>query len=415
MRWFDVIGLILTISAFFSFLNYKFFKLPKTVGLMIISLGSAFCLMGLEMMGIGSTVKLAEALHSINFSETLLQGVLCFLLFAGALHIDIGDFLEQKWSIGFLASLGVVISAFIIGVGAYVLFPLFGFTLPFLVCFLFGALISPTDPVATLAILKNSKAPTSIKMKIAGESLLNDGMAVVLFVVALTLLNNEKSVSSMDVVVMFVQEVLGGIAYGLAIGYIAYELIRRVDDYNVEILLSLSLVTGGYALASVLHVSGPLAMAVAGLFIGNHARKYGMSEKTRKHLDIFWNVIDDVLNVILFVLVGLEALLINVEHEYALAGLFIIPLVLCARFISVSAGAVLLRPLKPFSPNSIPLLTWGGLRGGISFALALSLPYGEGRDALILITYMVVVFSVIAQGLTMNKIFAYLEGKNSVS
>ncbi|HEY9585593.1 MAG TPA: sodium:proton antiporter [Candidatus Paceibacterota bacterium] len=404
MHWYSVVALLLTVSALFSFLNYKFFRLPKTVGLMLISLASVFGLFGLRALGLDVIAPATVAVQSVDFSETLLQGVLSFLLFAGALHIDISEFLEEKWSIGVLASVGVVVSAFVIGVGTYYLFPLCGFSLPFLLCLLFGALISPTDPVATLALLKTSRVPQSIKMKIAGEALFNDGTGVVFFIVVFTLLSGVAAMSPADVATLFIREAVGGIIYGFAIGYGAFQLIRRVDDYQVEILLSLALVAGGYALASLIHVSGPLAMVVAGLFMGNHGRKYGMSEKTRNNLDTFWNVIDDVLNVILFVLVGFEALLINVKLDYVLAGLVVIPIVLIGRFLSVCVSAQATRPLKQWSTHAVTLLTWGGLRGGVSFALALALPQGDGRDALILVTYMVVIFSVLVQGLTMSKL-----------
>ncbi|OGZ06754.1 MAG: sodium:proton antiporter [Candidatus Lloydbacteria bacterium RIFCSPHIGHO2_02_FULL_54_17] len=415
MHWYDTVALLLTTSALFSFLNYKFFRLPKTVGLMLISLVAVFALFGLREIGVDMIAPATKAVQSIDFSEALLQGILCFLLFAGALHINLGEFLEQKWPIGILASLGVVISAAVIGTGAYFLFPLFGFELPFLMCLLFGALISPTDPVATLALLKTAKVPESVKMKIAGEALFNDGTGVVLFVVLLALFSGDAPVTTSGVALLFLREAAGGILYGLAIGYAAFELIRRVDDYHVEILLSLALVAGGYALASVLHVSGPLAVVVAGLVIGNHARKFGMSEKTRHNLDIFWNVVDDILNVLLFVLVGFEALLVNVKFTYALAGFAVIPLVLFGRFASVSLSSFVSYTLKPFGRNAIPLLTWGGLRGGVSFALALALPHGESRDALILITYMVVVFSVLVQGLTMGRLVRRFESDKSVT
>src|SRR3989338_3216082 len=380
MHWYDTVALLLTTSALFSFLNYKFFRLPKTVGLMLISLVAVFALFGLREIGVDMIAPATKAVQSIDFSEALLQGILCFLLFAGALHINLGEFLEQKWPIGILASLGVVISAAVIGTGAYFLFPLFGFELPFLLCLLF-----------------------------------NDGTGVVLFVVLLALFSGDAPVTTSGVALLFLREAAGGILYGLAIGYAAFELIRRVDDYHVEILLSLALVAGGYALASVLHVSGPLAVVVAGLVIGNHARKFGMSEKTRHNLDIFWNVVDDILNVLLFVLVGFEALLVNVKFTYALAGFAVIPLVLFGRFASVSLSSFVSYTLKPFGRNAIPLLTWGGLRGGVSFALALALPHGESRDALILITYMVVVFSVLVQGLTMGRLVRRFESDKSVT
>lgn len=411
MRWYNVIALLLTVSAVFSFLNYKFFKLPKTVGLMLISLSSVLVLFAFRAFGIDMITPATHAVQSIDFSEALLQGVLCFLLFAGALHIDMGEFLEQKWSIGALSSVGVVVSAFVIGCGVYLLAPIVGLSLSFLICLLFGALISPTDPIATLALLKTARIPQGIKMQIAGEALFNDGTGVVLFVVILALVSGGAALSPPDVVVLFLREAIGGILYGLAIGYGAFTLIRRVDDYRVEILLSLALVAGGYALAAILHVSGPLAMVTAGLFIGNHGRKFGMSDTTRANLDTFWKVIDDILNVLLFVLVGFQALIVSMKWEFALLGLFVIPIVLIGRLLSVGVSAIFVLPLKRFDNNAVTLLTWGGLRGGISFALALALPPGDGRDALILVTYIVVIFSVLVQGLSMSKLVERIEAR----
>ena len=413
MRWYNAVALLLTISALFSFLNYKFFRLPKTVGLMLISLIAVFGLFGLRGLGLDLITPASLAVDSIDFSEALLQGVLCFLLFAGALHIDIGEFFEQKWPIIILASIGVVISTLVIAGGTYYLFLLVGLKIPLTWCLLFGALISPTDPVATLGLLKTSSIPESIKMKIEGESLFNDGVGIVLFIVALTLLpGGEEALTPLGIGMLFLREAIGGVVYGLTIGYLAFWVIKQVDDYRVEILLSIALVAGGYALAAFIHVSGPLAMVVAGLFMGSYGRKHGMSEKTRIHLDTFWRVIDDVLNVLLFVLVGFQALVLNVEWVYVFAGFLVIPVVLLGRFVSVYVSAHLSRPLTAFSTRAVLLLTWGGMRGGISFALALAVPAGEYRDGLVLITYMVVIFSVLFQGLTMSRLAAWAGTKD---
>ncbi|MBI4120768.1 MAG: sodium:proton antiporter [Parcubacteria group bacterium] len=410
MGLFDVLALLLVITAVLSFLNYKYIKLPKTLGLMLISLLVSLSLVGLDYVGLSFIPEVARAaVGTIDFSETMLKIVLCFLLFAGALHINLSAFFEQRWAIGVLSTVSVCVSAAIIGTGAYYLFPFFGFNIPLVACFLFGALISPTDPIAVLALLKHSKIPDDgVRMKIAGESLLNDGAGIVLFLIFFGIFQGTVTPSVDYVLTTLLRESLGGIVYGLAIGWVAFQFIKRVDNYHIEILMSLALVAGGYALAHALHVSGPLAIVAAGLFIGNHGRAAGMSDTTRAHLDLFWEVVDDMLNAALFVLVGLQALLLNVKPGYIFAGLAAIPLVLFARFLSVWSASVLTGGMKKFSEHSILILTWGGLRGGISFALALALPYGEVRDALIIITYMVVIFSIV-QGLSMGKLLKTLK------
>ncbi|MBI4118488.1 MAG: sodium:proton antiporter [Parcubacteria group bacterium] len=409
MGLFNVLALLLVVTAVLSYVNYAYIKLPKTLGLMLISLVFSMSLAALDLLGLEFIPEMARnAVGAIDFSEAILKIVLCFLLFAGALHINLNAFFEQRWAIGVLSTVSVCISAAIIGVGAYFLFPLFGFEIPFVACFLFGALISPTDPIAVLALLKHSKMPDdSIRMKIAGESLLNDGAGIVLFLVFFGVFMGTATFSVDYVLTTLLRESFGGIIYGLAIGWIAFQFIKRVDNYHIEILMSLALVAGGYALANLLHVSGPLAIVTAGLFIGNHGRNFGMSDETRAHLDLFWEVIDDMLNAALFVLVGLQALLLNVKLGYILAGLSAIPLVLSARFLSVWAASVLTGVVKKFSEHAVLILTWGGLRGGVSFALALALPHGEVRDALIIITYVVVIFSIV-QGLSMGTLLKFL-------
>ena len=402
MRLFDVFVLLFVISALLSFINYRYLRLPKTVGLMFLSLGVSLGLMVIKFFGLDLITSATSMVKSINFSETLLTGVLSLLLFAGSLHINLEDFLKQKLPISLLATFSVAISTLVIGFSAFYLFPLVGFFPSLLACFLFGALISPTDPIAVLALLKTSKVSKSIEMKIAGEALLNDGIGVVVFLTILKLMSGTENINANSVVLLFLQEAVGGILYGLAIGFIAFQFLRRIDNHEIEILISLALVMGGYSFASFLHVSGPLAMVAAGLFIGNHGRMFAMSETTRTNLDIFWRVIDDILNSTLFVLVGFEALLVNIRSEYILAGIIAIPLALVARFTSVWFSAQLSRMQKRFSPHAIKILTWGGLRGGISLALALSLPSGEIRDAFILITYMIVVSSILIQGFTMS-------------
>lgn len=317
--------------------------------------------------------------------------------------------------IAILATLGVVGSALAVGAGGWLAFGWIGLGLPFLVCLLFGALISPTDPIAVLAILKTAKVPRALSTQIAGESLFNDGVAVVIFVALLRVATGAAATSAGDVGVMLVREVVGGTALGLGCGWVAYQLIRRVDDYQVEILLTLGLVVGSYALARRLHVSGPIGIVVAGLFIGNHGRSFGMSERTRENLDKFWELVDELLNAVLFVLIGLEVVLIKLDRQLLLASAVAAALVLGARFVTVGVPLVLLRQRWQIARGSVRLLTWGGLRGGISVALALTLPPGPHRDAILAITYGVVVSSILVQGLTLKLLARRLLGSASES
>jgi CPA1 family monovalent cation:H+ antiporter len=311
--------------------------------------------------------------------------------------------LEQKWFIGTLACLGVMVSASIVGGLTYLIFGWIGLPIPFIGCLLFGALISPTDPIAVLGILKNAKAPKQLEIKITGESLFNDGVGVAVFLVLLGVAET-GTITPGSIVLLFVQEAVGGAAIGLALGYLAYRMLKSIDQHHVEILLTLALVMGGYALADALHTSGPIAVVVSGLLIGNHGRHLAMSETTREYLDTFWELIDELLNAVLFVLIGLEVLALTFKAEYLEVGLIAIPLVLFARFISVSLPVQVFRLFQEFTDRATLILTWGGLRGGISVAMALSLPPSPYRDVLITMTYIVVVFSILVQGLTIERL-----------
>jgi len=293
-------------------------------------------------------------------------------------------------------------ATFIIGYLAYWIFGLLDLDIPFIYCLLFGALISPTDPIAVLGILKSAAAPKTLETKITGESLFNDGVAVVVFLVLLGVATGGDELSAASVAGLFIQEAVGGVLYGLGIGTLAYWMLKRVDDYSVEVLITLALTTGGYALAEALHLSAPIAIVVAGLLIGNHGRSFAMSDKTREHLDTFWELVDEILNAVLFVLIGMEVLVLAVRQEYLLAGLLAIPITLLARLVSVGVPVGIMRRYRSFSRMVVTILTWGGLRGGISVALALSLPQGPVRDTLVTVTYMVVAFSILVQGLTIG-------------
>ena len=402
MDFFDIIAILITLSAIFSYLNFRYIKLPTTIGLMLFALILSLLLIILGRLGFIIEDQARELISRIDFNKTLMYGMLSFLLFAGALHVNINDLLEQKLEIGIFATLGVVISTFIIGTLTYFMLQWMSLNIQYIYCLLFGALISPTDPIAVLGILKKVGARKSLETKITGEALFNDGIGVVVFIVLFSIAFGGHRVTAGDIVLLFAAETIGGFLFGLLTGWIAYRLLKSVDNYQVEILITLSLVTGGYALASALHLSGPIAIVIAGLLIGNQGRRFAMSEVTRDHLDAFWELIDEILNAILFVLIGLEMLVLIFLRTYILQGLIAIPIVLLARFISLGIPISLLKIRREFSPNVIKIMTWGGLRGGISVALALSLPAGVERNIFLVMTYVVVVFSILVQGLTIK-------------
>lgn len=370
MGFFDAMGALFTLTAVFAYLNYQYLKLPTPIGVMLAGL---LLSLGLLLVG-GPAEAWAQGLvASVPFEEVLMQGMLAFLLFAGALHVNLED-LRRRWvSILTLATLGVLVSTFVVGTGVYYLAAWLGLELPYVYALLFGALISPTDPIAVLGLLKKAGVPKDLETLISGESLFNDGVGVVVFAVILSLAtaHGHAGASAAAVAGFFAQEALGGLALGLVLGLLAFYMLRRTDDYSVEVLITLALVSGGYALAANLHTSGPLAMVVAGLLIGNHGRALAMSERTREHLDTFWEMTDEILNALLFVLIGLEVLLVRYTPGYLELAALSVPLVLGARFLSVGLPIGALRLVRPFAGYTVRLMTWGGLRGGISVALAL--------------------------------------------
>jgi len=397
-------ALLLTLAALFSYLNYRYVRLPNTIGIMIISLFISMLLLLLGKLGwSGLIVQANQFLRGIDFHETLMDGMLSFLLFAGALHVNINDLKQQKWVISSLAIFGVITSTFIIGGLSWIVLNALNIPLPFIYCLLFGALISPTDPIAVIGIIKNARVPKSLETKIAGESLFNDGIGVVVFIVIAGIATTGVEPSVSAVGLLFLQEAVGGIIFGLLLGSLVYYALKDVDNYQLEVLITLAAVMGGYALATTLHISGPIAIVVTGLFVGNHGRSMAMSEKTRVHLDNFWELIDEILNAVLFVLIGLEVLLLTLKTEYFLAALAIIPLVLFARYVSVGTPILLLSRTRRFTPGVVQIMTWGGLRGGISVALALSLPLGSEREIILTLTYAIVIFSIVVQGLTISR------------
>ena len=391
MKILNLAAILVTLAAVFSYINHRYIRLPNTIGLMLIALAMSLTLIVMSNFG-------------LDFNTTLMHGMLSFLLFAGALHVNLNDLASQKWVIVLLATFGVTFSTFLIGGMTWYVLSWIDITLPFIYCLLFGALISPTDPIAVMGILKTAGAPKTLETKIAGESLFNDGVAVVVFLVLLSIATSNTEMTAGHVAFLFFEEGVGGIVYGLIIGFLTYYMLKNVNNYQVEVLITLALVMGGYALAEIIHVSAPLAMVVAGLIIGNHGRQFAMSEYTIEHLDTFWELVDEILNAVLFVLIGLELLVLTFIDDYLLASLLMIPIVIVVRFISVGIPVGLLRFKREFSPHVVKILTWGGIRGGISVALALSLPTGAEREIILSLTYVVVIFSIVVQGLTLGKL-----------
>ncbi len=407
MSVFTTAAILVTLAALFSYINYRFLKIPTTIGIMLISLVMSLGLIALHMLGWSNLEEQAERMvRGIDFHEALMEGMLSFLLFAGALHINLNDLKEQKWVILSLATFGVLISTFLIGAMSWLILNQLGISLPFIYCLVFGALISPTDPIAVMGILKTVSVPKSLEIKIAGESLFNDGVGVVVFLILVGIATGHEEAHASEIIVLLLQETGGGALFGLVVGLSGFFLLRSIDNYQVEILITLALVMGGYSAALALHLSGPIAMVIAGLVIGNHGRWFAMSATTRERLDNFWELVDEVLNAVLFVLIGMEILLLSLSVPYVLAAVACIPVVLLARFISVGVPITLLRPFRTFSPKVVRILTWSGLRGGISVALALSLPAGAERDVILTITYAVVVFSILVQGLSVATLVA---------
>jgi len=402
MGLFQVMAILVTLTAIFSFLNYRYFRLPNTIGVMSIALVLSLIVLILGKLGLGVETWATDFLGNIDFSQFLLHGMLSFLLFAGALSVNLGDLFQNRWVIGLLATGGVLLSTLVVGGLTYFILRWLGLDLSLLYCFVFGSLISPTDPVAVLGILRKVGVAKSLEIKITGESLFNDGVGVVVFLVLLGLATGREEVGAASILSLFLFEVVGGAMFGFVIGWLVYRMLKEIDNYQVEILLTLALVTGGYSLAEALHVSAPIAIVVSGLFIGNHGRLFAMSVKTREHLDDFWELIDEGMSAILFLLIGVELLILPLEFAPIVAGIVIIPVVLFARWLSVGSIVELLRRRRKFSPHIVKIMTWGGLRGGISVALVLSLPEGSVREIFLTITYIVVVFSILVQGLTIG-------------
>ena len=412
MDYFLITTILVTISALFGYINVRFLKLPNTIGLMLITIVFTLAIFALSYFD--STLLDAEKyiIKQIDFKSVLLDVMLSFLLFAGALHTNFEQLKVQRWPVLAFSTVGVLLSTVLIGTAFYVILPFLGLNISYIYCLLFGALISPTDPIAVLGILKKAGVPKILETKIVGESLFNDGVGVVVFLTIYEIAKRgPESVTTLDVVSLFGQEVIGGILLGLLLGWMAYRLMRSIDDYDIEVIITLAVVMAGTIIAQKLHLSAPLAMVTAGLVVGNDTvRDSAMSEITESYVDKFWELIDILLNTILFVLIGMEMLVLTLDGNYIFAGLLAIPVILACRFASLVIPINFFKKRLNFVPNTNLIMTWGGLRGGISIALALSLTYEMHRDLFLVITYIVVVFSILIQGLTVGKLVKKLKG-----
>ena len=418
MTSFEIFAIIISMTALFGWINERFIKLPTAIGLMLVSLLMSLGLIFFATDAMQVWVK--DILVGLDFNDLVMNGMLSVLLFAGALHVNLNDLSKQGWPIFVLASVGVITSTFIVGTLTYYMLNFFDLHISYTYALVFGALISPTDPIAVLSILKSIGVRKDVETLITGESLFNDGVGVVVFSVIVGLLGTsagghggeavdaahavESGNNVMNALTLFGQEAIGGVIFGLVLGYLGYQMLKSIDSYPVEVMVSLAVVVGGYALAHALHTSGPLAMVVAGLLLGNQGRRFAMSDTTREHLDKFWEMMDEILNAVLFVLIGMELLVIVYNQQTIKAALIAIPIVLLGRFIAVGLPISLFRLGRTFPKFTVRLLVWGGLRGGISVALALSLASGPERDIILALTYAVVVFAILVQGLSVGQI-----------
>ena len=409
MTAFQLVGALTGLIAVFGYLNYRFIKLPDTVGITAVGLIFSLVLSVYSHWVPEIGVWARETTLAIDFPEVIFHGMLGMLLFAASLHVNISDLSRLKTPIVVLSTVGVVLSTAVVGIGAHTLFWLFGVDVPLVFCLLFGALISPTDPVAVLGLLKTAGVSKSLETKISGESLFNDGTGVVAYLVLLGIAAGTTTPTAASVSLLLVKEIVGAVLLGLAAGYLAVTMLKALDSYAVELLITLSLATGGYALAEHLHVSAPIAVVVMGLYVGNRGARTAMTEKTRQHLFSFWELIDEVLTLVLFGLIGIQVVALTFDVRYLPALVLAIPLVLTARFVSVGLPMMFMRRFHETARNSVKIMTWGGLRGGISIALALSLPPFPSRDLIILATYGVVLFSLLVQAPTLPYVLRALK------
>ncbi|MEO6836890.1 MAG: sodium:proton antiporter [Ginsengibacter sp.] len=404
MQIYNIITLVIVLAAIFGYINHRFIKLPGTIGIMLISLIASLMVIAIGAISPAFFLKTTQSISLIDFQAVLLKVMLSFLLFAAAIHIDSKKLKEERISIITFSTIGVIISSFVIATLLYFTISLFGLSVNYLYCLLFGALISPTDPIAVVGILRKAKIPESLETKISGESLFNDGVGVVIFITVYQIAQiGIENTSVWQIIWLFIKEAGGGFLFGWLLGYVGFLALRSIDNYVVEVMITLAIVMGGYSLAEQLGVSGPIAMVVAGLITGNKSMEKGMSDNTRDYIGKFWEMIDEVMNAILFLLIGFEMLVVPFNLTLFWLGCITIIIVLFGRLVSVSLPIMVLKYKNSFPNPSIPILTWGGLRGGISVALALSLPKYMYGEMFVSITYIVVLFSIVVQGLTIGR------------
>ncbi|MDQ8004241.1 MAG: sodium:proton antiporter [Pedobacter sp.] len=398
-------SVLIVLASFFSYINLRYLRLPSTIGIMIIAMISSIILVITGHLFPDTFTHFSTLLRDVDFTEVLMGAMLNFLLFAGAIHINLKDLREQRGPIVIFSTVSVVISTFVVGGIVFYVAPLLGLEMPFLYCLLFGALISPTDPIAVMGVLKEAKVKKSLETKVAGESLFNDGVAVVVFAVILQLTQRtDMDISFGNISWLLIKEAAGGFIVGALLGLGASNAMRKIDDYKVSVLITLSVVMGGYLIARAMHISGPLTMVAAGIVIGNYGKRTAMSATTKDYLNKFWELIDEILNAILFLFIGFELLIIpNITNYWVMGGLSIL-IVLFARFVSIYIPVKVIPFKKKFSKGTIKVLVWGGLRGGVSIALALSIDEGPHKPVILAITYFIVVFSIIVQGLSVGKV-----------
>jgi len=410
MATYQILSIIIALAALFAYVNDRWIKWPPTIGIMVLALFSSILIVILGNIFPSFSVGAHKIVTNIDFGQVLLKIMLSFLLFAGAIHIDAEKLKREFWPVMILATIGVFISTILVSVLSYYLFQIFGVQVPYIDCLLFGALLSPTDPIAVMAILKRAGIPKSLEMKITGESLFNDGVGVVVFLTIFEVATGKgNNFSATGAILLFLKEAGGGILFGAVMGYVAYFFIRSIANYRVEVLITLATVTLGYTIADHLLISAPLAIIVTGIIIGSKVRGIALSQTSWDYLGKFWDLIDEIFNAILFLLIGMQILQVKIYSTIVLIGLAMILVVLLARWVSVYFPVVLMRFKIKFEKNAVAILVWGGLRGGLSVAMALSLPQSMHRDELVLITYIIVIFSIIVQGLTIGKVAAKLK------
>lgn len=404
MDLFEISGILLTAAAFGSYINDRWVKLPSSIGLMLLAMGAGFIGLVLEGMGLIDIAPIDAFLHRIDFSETVFHGMLSFLLFAGASQINVDDLKNAKLPVAITATISTLISTLVIGLAFYLLANAMGFAqVSLFYAMLFGAVISPTDPIAVIGIIKKMNAPKAIETKIAGESLFNDGVAIVFYLTILELISGGTAPTLTHAAELLVQEAGGGLLIGWAIGWLARQMLARVEAYQSELLITLAVASGGYLLAEKLHVSAPIAMVVSGILIGNRGRD-ALSARKREHIDSFWELVDEILNAVLFMLIGLEMMVIRIDKATAIMGVLCIPMALTARFLSIGIPVQLMRPFYAFQRGTTAVMTWGGLRGALSIAMVLALHQQGIKEIFLPCVYFVAVFSIVVQGLTFSRL-----------